>query len=75
MMADFKENFPGVGGPLVCPLCLNHLDNQALSLQCEVIKRQIKSNGNINEVFNEEVKEETADLIKEIMKIRAEVVK
>ena len=39
-MEKFGENFRGVKGPIICPLCKTHLDNQALSLQCPVIKKE-----------------------------------
>ena len=45
-MTDFQENFRGPKGPSPCPLCLVHLDSQAMALQCPKLRKHIKVTGN-----------------------------
>ena len=41
-MERFGENFRGGASSIICPLCFSHLDNQELSIQCPVIKKEIE---------------------------------
>ena len=65
----FGENYRGGGGPIICPLCETHLDNQPMSLHCPVIKEEIE-NSNIDDLLKSNVSQKTADTITEINKIR-----
>ena len=69
-MENFGENFREGRTDVPCPLCTNHLDNQALSVQCEVIKKELKSKGNIENVYRDDIKEETVELVTKISKLR-----
>ena len=68
-MERFGENYRGGGGPIICPLCETHLDNQPMSLQCPVIKEEIE-NSNIDDLLKSNVSQKTADTITKINKIR-----
>ena len=39
-MERFGENFRGSQGPILCPLCQTHLDNQEMSYQCLEIRKR-----------------------------------
>ena len=54
-MADFGENFRAGYDRVLCPLCLGHLDNQSQSFQCIAINNEIKIQGNINELYGENI--------------------
>ena len=69
-METFGENYRGSGGPVICPLCDTHLDNQALSLQCPVIKKEIGVKVAIKDIFEEDINLESIETITKIMKIR-----
>ena len=73
-METFGENFRGGGGPAMCPLCDTHLDNQALSLQCPVIKNEVGGKSDIKEVFEDHIKLESVETIMKIMKIRENLI-
>ena len=72
-MADFGENFHGGGGPVVCPLCWNHLDSQSFSLQCSEMRGLIHTDRTIEDVYGDHVDEETAHMTTEILRIREEL--
>ena len=69
-MAEFGENYRGGGGPSMCPLCSTHLDNQSMSIQCLSLKENVNFDRTIEDVYKEEVDEETSQLVQKIMKIR-----
>ena len=50
-MENFGENYREGRDPVICPLCSCHLDNQILSTQCEVIKRELKFKEDIKDIF------------------------
>ena len=66
-MERFGENFRGGASSIICPLCFSHLDNQELSFQCPVIKKEIEIEGNISEMFKEDIETKA---IQTILKIR-----
>ena len=55
---------------MLCPLCQNHLDNQASSDQCEIVKDILEMSGNTEDAYEDEVKESTAHYISKILNIR-----
>jgi hypothetical protein len=69
-MERFGENFRGGSGPVICPLCETHLDNQALSLQCPVVKKEIETNSSLEDLYKEHISQETIENISRISKIR-----
>ena len=66
-MERFGENFRGGASSIICPLCFSHLDNQELSFQCPVIKKEIEIEGNYSEIYKEDIE---TKLIQTILKIR-----
>ena len=58
-MAKFSENFRGSNGPLLCPLCQTHLDNQPLAFTCPQMKNLLDDDGKYEYLFNEHIPEKT----------------
>ena len=69
-MEKFGENFRGGKLSVTCPLCRVHLDNQAMSFHCSVIKDNIDVNGDISDVYGENISMQTVDTIMKITEIR-----
>ena len=68
-MEQFGENYRGGGGPIICPLCKIHLDNQPMSAHCPVIKDKI-DDIKIDDLFQSNVSQKTANIITKINEIR-----
>ena len=69
-MANFQENFPGNSGHNPCPLCLVHLDSQALCLQCPMVKSEIDIKGKMDDIFSEDIPMEIVNTLTKVMKLR-----
>jgi hypothetical protein len=69
-MADYGENYRGGQSQVMCPLCKLHLDNQDLCYQCPVIRSEVVINGNINDIFKDDLKLETVETISRISEFR-----
>ena len=54
-MENFGENFRGSNGPVPCPLCGTHLDNQEMSFQCQIIKAELQPTGDITEIYRDDI--------------------
>ena len=65
-MANYGENYRGGAYSTTCPLCHLHLDNQEMSFQCPIIRNMIAIEGNISDIYKEDIKKQT---IKTILKI------
>ena len=66
-MAKYGENFRGSHGPVACPLCGLHLDNQKMAFEnCPVIKANIQIVGSYSDIFSSCVNPE---LVKTLEKI------
>ena len=66
-MAKYGENFRGSYGPVACPLCGLHLDNQKMAFEnCPVIKANIQIVGSYSDIFSSCVNPE---LVKTLEKI------
>ena len=74
-MAPLGENFRGNKENILCPLCSNHLDNQPTFLQCEVIKKELKTNTKIEDIYVDKISLETAQIISRIEDIRKDKLK
>ena len=66
-MERFGENFRGGAGSITCPLCNTHPDNQEFSFQCPVIRKEIEIEGNISDLYKEDIER---NVIETILKIR-----
>ena len=71
-MEKFGENFRGGNDHVVCPLCKIHLDNQELSLQCPVLKEEVKVNGDLADIYQENINLEIIKTISRISDYRKE---
>ena len=70
-MAPFSENFKGQGPPKLCPLCVNHIDSQAMSFQCSKVKEKITINLEMYEdIFKTKIPKELADIVHKILIMR-----
>ena len=58
-MARFGKNFGGNDGPIMCPLCQTHLDNQQMSFQCLVIRKEIEITGKLEDIYMEHIMKKT----------------
>ena len=68
--AHFKENFGDRFEDKRCPLCLSHLDTQALSIQCDKVKENIEIDGNYMDIFRENIPSNISKTLLRISKLR-----
>ena len=69
-MSNYGENYRGLGGPSICPLCQSHCDSQKWSFQCKTITQNIKIEGNYSNIFSDCISEHTVQTIVKIDKFR-----
>ena len=69
-MLEFGENYRGGRPQVTCPLCSLHLDNQEMSYQCPVVKSEVDITGNIEDIYKEVIKPETAETLEKILEFR-----
>ena len=69
MMAPLIENFRGNNMNMVFPLCHTHLDNQSSLLKCEILRKEINIDLEINDIYCENITLETQK-ISEIEEVR-----
>ena len=72
-MENFGENYRGGRSQVVCPLCGTHLDNQQLSMQCPVIKKNVTVKGDMADIYKEDINIETIKTISKISEFRKEI--
>ena len=72
-MAPLGENFRGNQGNIVCPLCHNHLDNQATIFQCEAIRKEIGSEVKMEDLYRDKIELSTARTITTIEELRVKL--
>ena len=71
-MANYFENFRGGSdnAAALCIVCKMHIDSFSHAVNCDKTLKLIKSRGNINEIFTQNVSRETAMLLEEITEVR-----
>ena len=69
-MERFGENFRGSQGPILCPLCQKHLDNQEHSYQCPEIRKGLEVKGSLSDIYKKEIKPETIKIAVKIAEFR-----
>ena len=69
-MSDFGENYRAGREKVICPLCESHVDNQELSFICPDIKNKVVISGKISDIYMEDIKLETVEVIQKITQIR-----
>ena len=58
---------------MLCPLCGTHLDNQQLSMQCPVIKKNVTVKGDMSDIYKEDINIEIIQTISKISEFRKEI--
>ena len=71
-MANYSEYFCGPSGPMLCPLCSTHLDNQPMAFICPKIKNRLDAKGKYENIFKSRIPLETLKNLKIILKIQEE---
>ena len=66
-MAKFAANF---GQTSPCKICGMHIDCQMHSVNCYDTMSKVKTKGNYNEIYFNNISRETAKMLEDIMKIR-----
>ena len=72
-MAEYGENYRAgrtLWCDVMCPLCKLHLDNQEMSYKCEEIKAEVTVTGRLDNIFEENISFETAEMITKITEVR-----
>ena len=69
-MAKFGENFRAGADFILCPLCSEDLDNLKHSFQCKIIRREIEIQGDLSDIYSENVSKETAQIVTKIINTR-----
>ena len=69
-MANFKENFRGIQGHSPCPLCLFHMDTQSMAFQCPQLISEGLINGNLQDIFSENIPMELVNTLTKIVSYR-----
>ena len=74
-MADFGVSYRAGYDAFLCPLCLEHLDNQQNSLtKCKSIQDELKFKNDISDIYSNEITDETIQIINSIIKIRKKLI-
>ena len=69
-MEHFGENYLGGKGPATCPQCKMHLDNQEMAFQCPEVRKSIKVEGSLEDIFKENIRMGTIQTIQRITELR-----
>ena len=69
-MSYFGENYRAGRDKVICPLCESHVDNQKLSFICPEIKNKVVICGKISDIYREDIKLETVEVIQKFTQIR-----
>ena len=73
--AQYSDNYRGSpSGLSPCPLCLLHLDCQALAFQCSVIKENVEITEKYQHIFNSSVNNNLARILVKIENVREDFV-
>ena len=67
---DFKVNYKGSYSDLACELCSKHEDSQESSTRCEFVTGGQQFTAKYEEIFDDNISEETIDMITKITKKR-----
>ena len=72
-MANFGENFKGGRSQVNCPLCKTHPDKQELSYICPFINSKMEVEGDMNEIYGNNINKNTIETIEKITNLRIEI--
>ena len=71
-MANYGENYRAGHDHVICPLCSLHIDSQFLCLECPVIKSEIGSKYNIDDLYSNQISSKTVKILQQVNRIREE---
>ena len=71
-MANYGDNYRAGREVVICPLCNMHIDSQFLCQHCPIIKNQIDSRLQIDDLYTETISSETVRILTRIESIRQE---
>ena len=75
-MANYGENFRGLAGPAVSPVCTKHLDNQKMGFENrKTLRDNIEISGNYMDIFCTDVPQNLVVTLQKIEMFRDEYVK
>ena len=69
-MENFGLNYRAGRKDILCSLCLNHQDSEQLSFESSKIREKINIPRQFEDIFEDDINEETVHIIRKIMKIR-----
>ena len=69
-MANYSENFRGYSGHTPCPLCLAHLDSQAMCMTCPTIRENVTIEGSYTQIFTNKITKELVKTVEAVDKYR-----
>ena len=72
-MADFGENLKSGADVVICQLSLDHIDSQANSFKCQIIKNKIEVKGNLKEFYDSNIPRNLIQTIQDITKVRNDI--
>ena len=72
-MAFYGENFSQNDTPVSCPLCDQHLDNQAMGFNnCQVTKINVQIQGQYSDLFKQNIPKNLVKTLQQIDDLRKE---
>ena len=74
-MAPFGENFKDDREHVICPLCGNLWDSQAMSFQCEYITSRKNIMCDMADIYTDDINLETARTVREMLRFRKNEIK
>ena len=72
-MERYGENFHAGKAFAICPLCKLHIDSQDLCFQCPVIKEELKVEGDISNIYKEDIDRKVVKALTRISDYRREI--
>ena len=73
--AQYSDNYRGTNGLSPCPLCLLHLDCQAMAFQCQVIRESVHITECYDRVFNSSISNTLAKTLVKIDNTRSDILR
>ena len=73
-MENFGENFRCGKAHVICLLCGLHRDSQDLCLICPIIRQEIRSDGNISEIYGNEIQNDIIHTVIKVLEKRREII-
>ena len=69
-MSKYSENYKGGKPTTVCPVCKDYPDTQMHSFQCQVLRENLKMEGNYVDIFSPKIERSLAETLERILKMR-----